>query len=81
MRTYRVLSPEGEVLTEVVSTSLEEAAVDAENMGYSVVDVSEPDVVVARDNYEDFTSIDYPSYDPQTAHYERWGRPAFPNEY
>ena len=29
----------------------------------------------------DFTSYDYPEYDPQTDHYERFGRPAFPNEY
>lgn len=24
---------------------------------------------------------DYPAYDPQTDHFERFGRPAFPNEY
>ena len=29
----------------------------------------------------DFTAYDYPEYDAQTAHFERWGRPAFPNEY
>jgi hypothetical protein len=29
----------------------------------------------------DFTSYDYPGYDAQTDHYERFGRPAFPNEY
>lgn len=29
-----------------------------------------------------FTPADmYPEYDPDTAHYERFGRPAFPNEY
>jgi hypothetical protein len=29
----------------------------------------------------DFTVIDYPSYDPQVDHFEKFGRPAFPNEY
>lgn len=29
----------------------------------------------------DFTLYDYPSYDPQQDHFERFGRPAFPNEY
>lgn len=29
----------------------------------------------------DFTEYDYPEYDEQTAHFERFGRPAFPNEY
>lgn len=26
-------------------------------------------------------SYDYPMYDPQADHYERFGRPVFPNEY
>lgn len=29
----------------------------------------------------DYTSIDYPEYDAQTAFFEREGRPMFPNEY
>jgi hypothetical protein len=29
----------------------------------------------------DYTSIDYPEYDPGFDHFERFGRPAFPNEY
>lgn len=29
----------------------------------------------------DYLSYDYSSYDPQTDHYERFGYPAFPNEY
>ena len=29
----------------------------------------------------DMSFYDYPSYDYQDAHYERFGRPAFPNEY
>ena len=33
-----------------------------------------------QDNF-DYTSYDYPEYDPQTDHFERFGRPAFPNEY
>lgn len=30
---------------------------------------------------EDFTDIDYPEYDAQTAFFESEGRPMFPNEY
>lgn len=29
----------------------------------------------------DYTSYDYPTYDPDMDHYERFGRPMFPNEY
>lgn len=30
---------------------------------------------------DDYLTYDYPAYDPQTDHYERFGRPALPNEY
>jgi hypothetical protein len=30
---------------------------------------------------DDYLSYDYPAYDPGYEHYERFGRPAFPNEY
>jgi hypothetical protein len=29
----------------------------------------------------DYTAIDYPEYDAQYDHFERFGYPAFPNEY
>lgn len=37
------------------------------------------DAMSGRDAYD--PSLDYPAYDYQTDHYERFGRPAFPNEY
>jgi hypothetical protein len=36
---------------------------------------------VMRGDDFDYTSIDYPEYDADAAHFEAFGRPAFPNEY
>lgn len=40
-------------------------------------------IILERMNGEDFdfTAQDYPEYDSQYDHFERFGRPAFPNEY
>ena len=48
-RTYRVLDPDGRVITDVVAETIDAAAEAAERMGYDVLDVSEPDAVVARE--------------------------------
>lgn len=48
-RTYRVLTFNGDVVTEVQAESIEEAAYVTETMGYSVIDTMEPDVVVVHD--------------------------------
>jgi hypothetical protein len=36
--------------------------------------------VMAGDDF-DYTTIDYPQYDPDFSFFEREGRPMFPNEY
>jgi hypothetical protein len=48
-RTFRVLDPDGRVLTEVEAEHIEDAASKAEATGYDVLDYAEPDAIVARE--------------------------------
>lgn len=49
---YRILDPQGRVLSECRAETLNEAADFATNMGYTVLDTVSPDVVVATTTEE-----------------------------
>lgn len=50
---YRLLTPTGDLVTEVACDTLQDATDWATNMGYTVLDTVHPEVVVVRDGETD----------------------------
>lgn len=47
--TFRVLDPDGRILTEVVAECMGDADEKATAMGYDVIDYADPHTIVARE--------------------------------